>query len=130
MKYFSWVEKNRPQNLNEICYQDDVKKVLISFVKNKNIPHLLFFGPSGCGKTSSILSLAKDLFGEEYKNRIKELNASDERGINVIREKIKNYSQESINLNSNIATILDTAKTVMLILIENMYPNATPSKEE
>ena len=122
MKYFSWVEKNRPQNLNEICYQDDVKKVLISFVKNKNIPHLLFFGPSGCGKTSSILSLAKDLFGEEYKNRIKELNASDERGINVIREKIKNYSQESINLNSNIPPwkiiILDEADNMT---IESQY---------
>ena len=65
MKYYSWVEKNRPKNLEDICYQDDVKKVLKNFINNKNIPHLLFFGPSGCGKTSTILSLARDLFGSE-----------------------------------------------------------------
>lgn len=122
MKYYSWVEKNRPQNLNEVCYQNDVKKILKSFIMNKNIPHLLFFGPSGCGKTSTILSLAKDLFGKEYLNRIRELNASDERGINVIREKIKNYSQESININKNVPPwkiiILDEADNMT---IESQY---------
>jgi replication factor C subunit 2/4 len=97
MKYVSWVEKNRPNNLDEICFQEDIKIGLKNFIKNKNIPHLLFFGPSGTGKTSTIIALAKEIFGDEYFNRIKELNASDERGINVVREKIKNYSQESIN---------------------------------
>jgi replication factor C subunit 2/4 len=122
MKYYSWVEKNRPKKLEDICYQDDVKKILKNFIHNKNIPHLLFFGPSGCGKTSTILSLAKDLFGSEYKNRIKELNASDERGINVIREKIKNYAQESISVNKNIPPwkiiILDEADNMT---IESQY---------
>jgi len=122
MKYYSWVEKNRPKNLEEVCYQDDVKKILKNFITNKNIPHLLFFGPSGCGKTSTILSLARDLFGNEYKNRIKELNASDERGINVIREKIKNYAQESISINNNLPPwkiiILDEADNMT---IESQY---------
>ena len=62
----------------------------------KNIPHLIFSGPSGCGKTSTIIALSKELFGEHYKDRIIELNASDERGINVIRKKIKNYAKQSI----------------------------------
>ena len=97
MKYVSWVEKNRPNNINEICHQDEVKEGLRNFIENKNIPHLLFFGPSGSGKTSTIIAMAKELFGVHYQDRIKELNASDERGINVVREKIKNYSQESIN---------------------------------
>ncbi len=122
MKYYSWVEKNRPVKLEHICYQDDVKKVLKNFVNNKNIPHLLFFGPSGCGKTSTILSLARDLFGSEYQNRIKELNASDERGINVIREKIKNYAQESISFNNELPPwkiiILDEADNMT---IESQY---------
>ena len=102
MKYYSWVEKNRPSKLEEICYQDNVKKGLYNFISNKNIPHLLFFGPSGCGKTSTIIAMAKQLFGKHYRDRIKELNASDERGINVVREKIKNYAQESINHDPNL----------------------------
>lgn len=122
MKYYSWVEKNRPKKLEQICYQDDVKKILKNFIHNKNIPHLLFFGPSGCGKTSTILSLARDLFGKEYQNRIKELNASDERGINVIRDKIKNYAQESISVNKDLPPwkiiILDEADNMT---IESQY---------
>lgn len=122
MKYYSWVEKNRPKKLEQICYQDEVKKILKNFINNKNIPHLLFFGPSGCGKTSTILSLARDLFGSEFQNRIKELNASDERGINVIREKIKNYAQESISINNNLPPwkiiILDEADNMT---IESQY---------
>lgn len=57
------------------------------------LPHLLLYGPAGTGKTSAILALAKDLFGPGfYRERILELNASDERGINVIREKVKNFA--------------------------------------
>ena len=63
----------------------------------KNIPHLIFFGPSGCGKTSTILALAKDIFKEEFDNRTIELNASDEREISVIRDKIKKYAKFSVN---------------------------------
>lgn len=92
-----WVEKYRPQNLDQISVQTNVINFLKSALITKNIPHLIFFGPSGCGKTSTILALAKELFGEDtYKDRIIELNASDERGINVIREKIKVYAKQTV----------------------------------
>ena len=94
---YLWVEKYRPNHLDEISAQSNIIQSLRSAIKTKNIPHLIFFGPSGCGKTSTIISLAKDLFGNEnYTDRIIELNASDERGINIIREKIKTYSKQSI----------------------------------
>lgn len=120
MKYVSWVEKNRPNTIDEICYQDDVKIGLKNFVKNKNIPHLLFFGPSGSGKTSTIIALAKEMFGEQYHNRIKELNASDERGINVVREKIKNYAQESINISQTKNDNMPPWKIIILDEADNM----------
>lgn len=92
-----WVEKYRPSNLDEISAQATVVKSLKASLQTKNIPHLIFFGPSGCGKTSTILALSRELFGtDNYSDRIIELNASDERGINVIREKIKIYAKQSI----------------------------------
>lgn len=94
---YSWVEKYRPDNLDEINAQTNVVKSLKSAIETKNLPHLIFFGPSGCGKTSTILALSKELFGHEnYMERIIELNASDERGINIIRGKIKSYAKQSI----------------------------------
>ena len=94
---YLWVEKYRPKHLDEISAQGNIVQSLRSAIISKNIPHLIFFGPSGCGKTSTIISLAKDIFGiENYSDRIIELNASDERGINIIREKIKTYSKQSI----------------------------------
>jgi len=101
--FSSWVEKYRPTNLNEVSAQSDVVKSLKKVLETKNLPHLIFFGPSGCGKTSTILALSKELFSEEfYKERVIELNASDERGINVIRDKIKTYAKKSINPKDNI----------------------------
>ena len=94
----SWIEKFRPNNLDEIESQEEIIFSLKNCIKKKNIPHLLFFGPSGCGKTSTILALAKELFGVKYWNdRVIELNASDERGIKVVRDKIKRYAMNSIN---------------------------------
>ncbi len=96
-KNYSWVEKYRPEKLDEVSAQTNVIKSLKSAMITKNIPHLIFFGPSGCGKTSTILALSKELFGSEnYSDRIIELNASDERGINVIREKIKTYAKQAV----------------------------------
>lgn len=92
-----WVEKYRPAKLNEINSQHNVILSLKSSLITKNLPHLIFYGPSGCGKTSTIHALVKELFGDNYKNRIIELNASDERGINIIRDKIKIYAKQTIN---------------------------------
>jgi replication factor C subunit 2/4 len=98
----SWVEKYRPTKLSEITSQKDVVISLRKSLKTHNIPHLIFFGPSGCGKTSSILALSRELFGEKYFNsKIIELNASDERGINVVRDKIKTYAKHSVSNNSD-----------------------------
>ena len=88
-----WAEKYRPQSLNEIVNQKEIVSRLKTFVAEKNLPHLLFVGPAGVGKTTSILALAKDLYGSSYRNFILELNASDERGIGVIREKVKNFAR-------------------------------------
>jgi replication factor C subunit 2/4 len=99
----SWVEKFRPSNLNEVESQEDIIMSLKNCIKTKNIPHLLFFGPSGCGKTSTILALSKEIFGPKYwSDRVIELNASDERGIKVVREKIKRYAMNSVSIDPNI----------------------------
>ena len=112
-----WVEKYRPNTLQNIYSQDMVISLLQSTINNKNMPHLIFSGPPGCGKTSTILALARDIFGvENYKDRIIELNASDERGINIVRDKIKNYAKQSIKTVKNIVPwkiiILDEADTM------------------
>ena len=92
-----WVEKYRPQCIDEVMYQYEVKKMLKEALNSDNLPHLLFYGPPGTGKTSTILAIAKELFGPNiYKQRVIELNASDERGINVVRNKIGRLAKMAI----------------------------------
>lgn len=94
-----WVEKYRPTNINNIYEQNEIILTLNKSDKYTfSLPHCLFYGPPGTGKTTTALAICFQLFGKNlFKERVLELNASDERGINVVREKIKNYSQESIN---------------------------------
>lgn len=97
-----WVEKYRPNELSDIACQDHAIDVLKDALKSKNLPHLLFYGPPGTGKTSTILALAKQLFGPNlYKSRVLELNASDERGIGVVRKKIKTFAKLVVSNPSN-----------------------------
>jgi len=88
-----WAEKYRPQTLDEMVNQTEIVSRLKHFVEDRNLPHLMFVGPAGVGKTTSILALARDLYGSGYRNFILELNASDERGIKVIREKVKFFAR-------------------------------------
>jgi replication factor C small subunit len=88
-----WTEKYRPQSLDEIVNQREIVSRFKNFVNEKNMPHLLLVGPAGVGKTTSILALARDLYGPSYRSFILELNASDERGIGVIRDKVKNFAR-------------------------------------
>src|SRR5512136_429158 len=88
-----WAEKYRPKTLDEMVDREEIVNRFKSFVKDKNLPHLLLVGPAGVGKTTSILCLSRDLYGSGYHNYILELNASDERGIDVIREKVKNFAR-------------------------------------
>jgi replication factor C subunit 2/4 len=93
-----WIDKYRPKKLEHIIHQDEIKRVLQNTVKTGELPHLLLYGPPGTGKTSIILALGYELFGPELMNeRILELNASDERGIDTVREKIITFAKESIN---------------------------------
>ena len=88
-----WIEKYRPSNLSEVVGQNSVTSRLKNYVKEKSMPHLLFAGPAGTGKTTSAIALAKELFGELWKHNLHELNASDERGIDVVRGKIKEFAR-------------------------------------
>lgn len=80
-----WVEKYRPKTLADIQSQAATVAVLSRTIHSQNLPHLLFYGPPGTGKTSTVMALARDVYGEVYKSRVLELNASDERGIDVVR---------------------------------------------
>lgn len=94
-RYQPWVEKYRPSKIDEISHQPEVVSALRKSVTSGKVPHLLLHGPPGTGKTSTILALAKELFGPDfYKSRILELNASDDRGIGMVREKIKKFAQK------------------------------------
>ncbi len=89
-----WIEKYRPVRLDQVAGQDETIERLKSYVATKNLPHLLFSGPPGVGKTASAVSIAREIFGEDlWRENFTELNASDERGIDVVRNKIKNFAK-------------------------------------
>ena len=88
-----WAEKYRPKLLKNVINQTHVTERLEAFVKEKNIPHCLFAGSAGTGKTTCGLAMAHDLYGEQWRANVLETNASDERGIDVIRHKIKDFSR-------------------------------------
>ncbi|MEM3555937.1 MAG: replication factor C small subunit [Candidatus Micrarchaeia archaeon] len=88
-----WTEKYRPKTLDEVIGQAEIVERMKAYVKSKNIPHMLFAGPAGVGKTTVALALARDLFKEHYAQSFLELNASDERGIDVVRGRIKDFAR-------------------------------------
>jgi len=88
-----WTEKYRPQTLDDVIGQQHIVSRLKSFVENRTLQNLLFAGPAGTGKTTSAIAVAKGLFGEAWRSNILELNASDERGIDVVRNKVKDFAR-------------------------------------
>lgn len=88
-----WIEKYRPAVLADIVGQDEIVERLSSYVRTKNLPHLLFTGSAGVGKTTAAVTLAKEFFGDTWQMNFRELNASDERGIDVVRNQIKQFAR-------------------------------------
>ncbi len=136
-----WVEKYRPMKLSSIVNQKEVIGSLKSLLKNvSEIPHLMFSGSAGVGKTTTALCLAREILGEYWKDYTLELNASDERGINMVRERVKKFARfsgldtkipfkliildEADEMTSDAQTALrriieDTARYCRFILIAN-----------
>ncbi len=88
-----WTEKYRPQNFEEIVGQQEIIKRVKSLTQSLNIPHLLFAGPAGTGKSTLALVIVKQLFEQNWRENYLELNASDERGIDVVRQKVKDFAR-------------------------------------
>tara|TARA_Y100000310_G_scaffold195452_1_gene195454 strand:+ start:2933 stop:3889 length:957 start_codon:yes stop_codon:yes gene_type:complete len=88
-----WTEKYRPSTFSHLVGQDEIVKRVQALTNSLNIPHLLFAGPAGTGKSTLALITVKDLYRDTWKDNYLELNASDERGIQVVREKVKNFAR-------------------------------------
>ena len=136
-----WVEKYRPKKISEVVNQKDIKGSLQALLKNqKEMPHLLFSGSAGVGKTTMAICISKEILGDKWKDYTLELNASDERGIGMVRERVKKFSRfagldteiqfkiiildEADEMTSDAQTALrriieDTAKFCRFILIAN-----------
>ena len=136
-----WVEKYRPQKISELINQKEIVGSINSMLKNQSeLPHLLFSGSAGVGKTSAALCVSREILGKHWRDYTLELNASDERGINMVRERVKKFSRfagldteipfkiiildEADEMTADAQTALrriteDTAKICRFILIAN-----------
>jgi len=107
-----WVEKYRPERLADIVGQEGIVERLQSYVERDELPHLLFTGQAGIGKTASAVAIAKELYGDDWRENFLELNASDQRGIDVVRDRIKNFARSSFGGYDYRVIFLDEADSL------------------
>lgn len=101
-----WVEKYRPSTLSELIAHEDIISILNKLIDSSKLPHLLFHGPPGTGKTSTIIACAKKMYGDHYSSMTLELNASDDRGIDVVRDQIKEFAGTKKLFSSGVKLII------------------------
>ncbi|SDX78752.1 replication factor C small subunit [Halobellus clavatus] len=107
-----WIEKFRPERLADIHGQEEIVDRLQSYVDRDDLPHLLFSGPAGIGKTTAATAIARELYGDDWQENFLELNASDERGIDVVRDRIKNFARSSFGGHDYRIIFLDEADSL------------------
>ncbi|AYV79278.1 MAG: ATPase [Faunusvirus sp.] len=113
-KDLPWIEKYRPSKIDDISHQLDTVSILNGIVETGQLPHMIFYGPPGIGKTTAAIALARQLFGKLYDDRVLELNASDERGIKVVREKIKKFAQYTLTTDDSVDMTKNAYKMIIL----------------
>lgn len=123
-----WTEKYRPSTLSDVKYQDHVVSVLSRIISNKDtinkLPHFLFSGPAGTGKTSTANALCNDLFGKYKKQHVLELNASDDRGIAVIRSRVKDFAITKVVSKSSDGRQIPNFKIIILDEVDALTTDA------
>jgi replication factor C small subunit len=104
-----WIEKYRPQTLDEVVGHEGITQRLKQYISQQELPHLLFAGPAGTGKTTSAVAIAKEIYGDDWRENFLELNASDQRGIDVVRDRIKSFARASFGGYDHRIIFLDEA---------------------
>ena len=90
-----WIEKYRPEHLEDVKGHENIVPRLKRYIERDEVPHLMFAGPAGVGKTASAVAIAREIYGDDWRENFLELNASDQRGIDVVRDRIKTFARSS-----------------------------------
>ena len=125
MENLPWIEKYRPKRLDDMAQEKGLLSLLKNSITSGDIPHFLFYGPPGTGKTSSILAMGREIFKEFFNERVVEFNASDDRGINAVREKITHDAKLFVtNAVSEDGTKIPPYKIIILDEADSMTDEA------